>query len=350
MKSLVLFNNKGGVGKTTLTFNIAHMMARQSLRVVLLDYDPQTNLTSIVLSQEELLEVWETSQNPGRTVASCLELVRRGRGDVSPPDLRPVADNLWLLPGDLALSRFEQTIAEGWAKVHGQNNEQALTVTTALEKLMRLAAEQVSADFVFLDVGPSLGALNRGAILACDALVVPLAPDMFSLQGLKNVGPTLRSWRADWQRVLAQPQPESDGDSLPDHEAKPLGYVVQQHLARSDKPVSGYASWASQIPKVFREHVIGAPIPDSENDLDHDPYRIALLKHFASLVPLAQAARKPFFELKAADGVGGGQIQAVAKARGEFEVMVSELLRRLNPPAPPTLRPRGPLSRRPRVG
>jgi chromosome partitioning protein len=332
LKSLVFFNNKGGVGKTTLTFNVAHMMARQNLRVVLLDYDPQSNLTSIVLSEEELTEVWEKSKNPGRTVASCLELVRRGKGDVSPPELRPAADNLWILPGDLALSRFEQVIAEAWAKVHGTNNEQSLMVTTALEKLVRLAAERVSADVVLLDVGSSLGALNRGALLACDALVVPLAPDLFSLQGLKNVGPTLVTWREDWKRVLDQPHAATDDEALPDHAAEPLGYVVQQHLARVDKPVSGYSHWADQIPEVFRENVIGKPIPAGERDLDHDPYRIALLKHFASLLPLAQAARKPFFDLRAADGIGGGQIQAVAKARGEFDAMVKELRRRLNRP------------------
>lgn len=248
----------------------------------------------------------------------------------------PFLHHLWLLPGDLALSRFEQVIAEAWAKVHGTNNEQSLMVTTALEKLMRMAAERVSADIVLVDVGPSLGALNRGALLACDALVVPLAPDLFSLQGLKNVGPTLRIWREDWKRVLNQPMGAADDEALPDHAAEPLGYVVQQHLARVDKPVSGYSHWAAQIPEVFREHVIGEQIPDGERDLDHDPYCIALLKHFASLVPLAQAARKPFFDLRAADGIGGGQIQAVAKARGELSAMVKELLRRLNLHHPPS--------------
>lgn len=65
----VLFNNKGGVGKTTLTFNIAHMMARLGKRVVVLDFDPQCNLTAMFLEDETLIELWrEPEPVDGATV------------------------------------------------------------------------------------------------------------------------------------------------------------------------------------------------------------------------------------------------------------------------------------------
>jgi cellulose biosynthesis protein BcsQ len=324
MKSLAFFNNTGGVGKTTLTFNVAHMLAQLGRRVVLLDYDPQCNLTSIMLDTEELEQLWERSEDPGRTVASCLDLVRRGRGGVEPPVLHSVTSNLWLVPGDLALSRFEQHAAAGWTQVHATDPERALDVVTALERLARLAGGQVSADVLLFDVGPSLGELNRAVLLACDALVVPLAPDLFSLQGLKNVGPTLREWRDDWARVLDR----APVDGLPRHEARVFGYVVQQHLARADRPVAAYDHWARQIPGVFHAHVVGRSAPD-DLTLDQDPSCLGQLKHFASLVPLAQAARKPLFELKVADGAAGGQIQAVARVRKEFESLSRALLARL---------------------
>lgn len=337
MKCLVLFNNKGGVGKTTLTFNIAHMAGRLGLRTVVLDYDPQCNLSAAFLSEDRLADLWETDSSPGRTVFACIDLVRRGKGEVVSPNLVSVADNLWLLPGHLALSRFEQTLAEEWPKTNATDNERALDVTTALDVLSNKAAEIAQADLVLVDVGPSLGALNRSALLACDAVAFPLAPDLFSLQGLRNVGPTLREWRQDWQTVRERRMKDRPQVGLSPHDFFPIGYIVQQHLARVDRPVTGYARWAERIPEIFHEYVLDETgFSTAGKDFDSDPYCISTIKHFASLVPLAQIARKPIFDLKVADGIGGGQIQSVAKSRKEFEGLVVTLVKRLNVPVPET--------------
>jgi cellulose biosynthesis protein BcsQ len=334
MKSLALFNNKGGVGKTTLTFNIAHMLSRLGLRTVVLDYDPQCNISAIFLSEQALFDLWELENLAGATVYRCIDAVRRGKGDVVPPKLVPTGDNLWLLPGDLGLSRFEQTLAEEWPKTKSVDNERALAVTTALDLLSNMAADAVGADLVLLDVGPSLGALNRAALLACDNVVLPLAPDLFSLQGLKNVGPTLIEWRRDWAVVRRDHLSGREQQALPAHGFEPVGYIVQQHLARADRPVAGYERWLAQIPAVFHGEVLGEQPAVQSLRVDSDSACIAMLKHFASLVPLAQIARKPMFDLKRADGVGGGQIQAVANCRNEFEALVRTLADRLGLPIP----------------
>lgn len=151
------------------------------------------------------------------------------------------------------------------------NNERALDVTTALDLLSNLAAERVGADVIMIDVGPSLGALNRAALLACDHVIVPLAPDLFSLQGLENVGPTLREWRSDWQMVRERNLAGKPQASYPPHEFLPLGYIMQQHLARLDRPASAYAEWAEQIPRFFREKVLGEDRPSRRLGTDRDP-------------------------------------------------------------------------------
>lgn len=329
MKSLVLFNNKGGVGKTTLTFNFAHMAARLGLRVVVLDYDPQCNVSSIFLAEDTLADLWDAAAPTGSTVASSIDLVRRGKGEVRDPVMREVAERLFLLPGDLLLSRFEQSLAEEWPKTGAAENERALAVTTALDLLSNRAAAITNADIVFADVGPSLGALNRAALLACDFVVLPLAPDLFSLQGLRNVGPTLNEWRRDWDRVRENHLGGRDEAQLPPHAFKPVGYIVQQHLARADRPVLGYRKWAEQIPAVYAQEVLGETKAGTLS-FEEDPNCIARLKHFSSLVPLAQVARKPLFDLKQADGISGGQIQAVAQARKEFEQVVRQLCGRMS--------------------
>jgi cellulose biosynthesis protein BcsQ len=329
VKSFVLFNNKGGVGKTTLTFNIAHLLARNGLRTVVLDLDPQSNVTAIFLDEDQLTEIWENDAGDARTVAGCLDLVRRGKGELRVPELVEPADNLWLLPGSLSLSRFEQTLAEEWAKTGSAQNERALDVTCSLAELADSAAGPVGADFLLVDVGPSLGALNRAALLACDAVVIPVAPDLFSLQGLRNIGPTLRDWRADWNNVREQAGRKALSRPLPAHEFRPIGYIVQQHLARSDRPVLGYRAWADRIPTEFHRSVLGEEAPAPHTSIDGDPYCIARLKHFASLVPIAQTARKPMFDLRQADGIGGGQILSVKRCREEFDKLVEGIRSRL---------------------
>ncbi len=321
MKSFVLFNNKGGVGKTTLTFNIAHMLARQGRRTVALDYDPQCNLTAICLDEENLLDLWESGDRFDTTIARCIDLVRRGKGDIRDPALVPVSDDLWLFPGELTLGRFEQGLAEEWGRIHQSDNEKAIHVVTAMQRLADRCAELVDAEVVLLDVGPNLGALNRAALLAADSVILPVAPDLFSLQGLRNVGPALIEWREDWGRAAERTAPVPDV-----HLFMPKGYIVQQHLARSDRPVKGYQRWASQIPAVFHQEVLNTPDEKMPDSIENDPSCIALLKHFASLVPIAQQSRKPIFDLKQADGIGGGQIQAVARARKEFSQLADAII------------------------
>lgn len=327
MRSLVLFNNKAGVGKTTLTFNLAHMLARGGQRVVAIDCDPQCNLSAVFLSEERLFEIWE-SGGQDANVAGCVDLVRRGKGEVLPPKLTAVADNLWLLPGNLELSRFEQTLAEEWAKKADTNNERALDVTTALDVLTNVAGKERRADILMLDIGPNLGALNRAALISCDAVIVPLAPDLFSLQGLRNVGPTLRAWRKEWQQVRRLNMEDRPQAVLPPHAFTPVGYIVQQHLARSDRPAAGYASWAAAIPAEYKQHILGEK-GEAPPSIDRDDNCIALVKHFASLVPFAQQVRKPLFDLKLADGIGGGQLQAAARARKQFQQLAQDVLVRL---------------------
>lgn len=329
MKSLVLFNNKGGVGKTTVTFHLAHMLARLGVRTVALDYDPQCNLTAAMIDEDELTELWTRPEEEGGTVAACLDLVRRGRGDLREPKLHEVADELWLLPGHLKLSQFEQVLAEHWAKTMATDNERALDVVLAMSALAHAAANSVRASVVLCDIGPSLGALNRAAVLACNAVAVPLAPDLFSLQGLSNVGPSLVSWRSDWTTVCERHLRNHRYSAYAENRFQPIGYILQQQLVRADRPLRAYLRWANEAPYRFREQILGETPPESGLTFENDPNCIAQIRHFASLVPLAQEARKPMFDLRKADGVSGGGLPLVQECKQMFERLAREICHRL---------------------
>jgi len=174
-----------------------------------------------------------------------------------------------------------------------------------------LAAEQHDAALVLIDVGPNLGAINRATLIAADYVVVPLAPDLFSLQSLRNLGPTLRQWRQGWSDRLARnPEPTL---TLPQTGMKPAGYVVLQHAIRLDRPVRAYGQWLERIPSTYSEAVLGEPPMPEPSD-----HCLAMLKNYRSLMPLAMEARKPIFLLKPADGALGGHMAAVQDCYQDF--------------------------------
>lgn len=310
MKTIAFFNNKGGVGKTSLVYHLAWMYADIGVNVVAADLDPQANLTSMFLDDPRLETLWEER----RTVYGAIRPLMEGSGDVAAPHVEQPTPGLGLVAGDLALSAAEDELSSQWPGCM-DGKPRAFRVLSALWRVLRDAAEQTAAELVLVDVGPNLGAFNRAALVAADDVVVPLAADLHSLQGLRNLGPTLRRWRAAWGERRRR-NPVADV-GMPAGTMRPIGYVVMQHAVRLDRPVKAYARWMARIPEVYAEAVMNEPGPAGRT-IDTDPGCLAALKHFRSLMPLAQEARKPMFALKPADGAIGGHANAVADCRSDF--------------------------------
>lgn len=321
---IAFFNNKGGVGKTSLVYHLAWMMADRGLSVIAADLDPQANLTANFLDEEALETLWpagKTLTAPGKTIYGSLAPLIRGIGDIAAPNVVAVGDRLGLLPGDLTLSKFEDELSNQWPDCL-DGKERAFRVISAFWRLLTAAARQANADVVLIDVGPNLGAINRSAMIAADHVVIPLAADLFSVQGLQNLGPALREWRAEWQaRVPKNPDPELE---LPAGQMAPAGYVVLGHGLRLGRPVKAYQRWIGRIPGVYRDSVLGVSEPAPP--VDTDRYCLAQLKHYRSLMPLSYEARKPVFALKPADGAFGGHQKAVADAAADFSTLADRIL------------------------
>jgi cellulose biosynthesis protein BcsQ len=326
---IAFFNNKGGVGKTSLVYHLAWMLADLEVRVVAADLDPQANLTAAFLEEDQVEELWEAS--PPRTIYGSIQPLLRGIGDIAAPAVEEIDERLSLLVGDLALAGFEDELSSQWpACLDGK--ERAFRVISAFWRLMQQAARQQEAAVVVMDLGPNLGAINRAALIAADYVVVPLSPDLFSLQGLRNLGPTLRRWRQEWKdRLDRKPRIELE---LPGGGMQPAGYVVQQHSVRLDRPVHAYEKWISRIPRVYREAVLDEP-PGEGVTIEKDPHNLALLKHYRSLIPMAQEARKPMFHLKPGDGAIGSHFQAARSAGEDFKALACKIASRVGVEIPP---------------
>jgi chromosome partitioning protein len=325
---LTFFNNKGGVGKTSLVYHLSWMLADIGHRVLACDLDPQANLTAAFLDEDQLAALWEESnRDEPSTIYGCIKPLT-AVGDLRSPDLQSISSNLALLPGDLALSGFEDQLSGEWSPSLGSTNlYRPFRVLSAFWQVAQQGAQEHAADLILIDVGPNLGAINRSALIASSYVVVPLGADLFSLQGLRNLGPTLRRWRADWvKRVDNWPDPAFD---LPKGNMQPIGYVVQQHSVRLSRPVKAYDRWVNRIPAEYHESILGESDTFSKLTISDDWQCLATLKHYRSLVPMGQEARKPIFHLSVADGAIGSHAAAVKDAYNDFRLLAQKVLRRM---------------------
>ncbi len=323
---LTFFNNKGGVGKTSLVYHVSSMLAEMGHRTLVADLDPQANLTASFIDEGAIESLWDQPESVG-TIYQCVRPLTQV-GDLRNPMLQMVADGLWVLPGDLALSSFEDHVSAAWPNCLGsQDLFRPFRVTTAFWQVLQLGAAQCDAGIVLVDVGPSLGAINRAALIATDFIVVPLAADLYSRQGLRNLGPTLRNWRADWR--TRRDHWNAPDFELPQGQMATIGYVIQQHGMRLDRPVRAYERWAQQMPREYVQSVLGEEEGLQDLLVQDDPNCVAMVKHYRSLIPLSQEARKPVFRLTPADGALGAQAVAARGAFYDFRLLVAELLARM---------------------
>ena len=324
---LTFFNNKGGVGKTSLVYHLAWMLADVGHRVLACDLDPQANLTAMFLEEERLENIYEDGNGPPEPAGTILQCVRplMQVGDVQSPRLQRITDELHLIPGDLALAGFEDTLSAEWPNALGSSDlYRPFRILTAFSTIMQNGADQVDASFILADVGPNLGAINRSALIATDYVIVPLGADLFSLQGLRNLGPTLRTWRTDWKKRLGNwAHPDF---SLPKGNMQPVGYVVQQHSVRLSRPVKAYDKWVNRMPEEYARSLLEdlrGPYPNAPTK---DMHSLATIKHYRSLVPMAQEAHKPIFKLTVADGAFGGHAAAAKDAYADFRKLTKKIV------------------------
>lgn len=298
-KRIAIFNHKGGVGKTTLTLNIAAALASLGRRVLLVDSDPQCNLTSYVLEGSVVDDLLDNSDKPnGQTIWSALKPIVEASGDVQSIEPYELSTkNLFLLPGDIRLSEFEAELNSLWTDCI-QRKVKGFRGTSALSLLVRHVAAKFAIDFVFFDSGPNIGALNRAVLLDCDYLIVPAACDVFSVRALKTLGNTLATWIRDWQTILALAP-----DQVYRLPGRPvlLGYIPQRFRVYRGVPASAQARYFSQIERHVKSDIVSVLRAVDSSLADASPTRLLLgvVKDFGVLVSHSQEQGVPITDVNA---------------------------------------------------
>lgn len=321
MRSVAFFNNKGGVGKTTLLCNVAAYTAlRLKLKVCVIDADPQCNATQYFFSEDKLFDIYE---NNGFTIHNIVEPLTEGEGFTSKIPIRKCTSfGVDVLPGDPNFALTEDFLAQDWGAAKSGDIRGIKTNLFFSELLSRLH----SYDYVFIDVSPSLGAINRSILLASDCFVSPMSIDIFSLRAFANIAKWISGWSDDWERGINNVRDKSKIPKLQYGKAGFLGYVTQQYLAKRDaygvrRGVKAYENIRSEIDSVITDCGLDQNIPGQ-------PYEIGTVPNLFSLIPMSQSANKPVFELKAIDGIVGAHFAKVKDADAIFGEVTKNILER----------------------
>ncbi len=318
---LAIFNHKGGVGKTTLTVNIAAALASIGKRVLLVDSDPQCNLTAYLVEESVVDDLLDTSDEPeGRTVWSAVKPVAEADGDVRfiPPLER--STNIYLLPGDIRLSEFEEELSPLWNDCF-QRKKKGFRGTTALSQLVEHAAVEQGIDLVFYDAGPNIGPLNRVLLLDCDYFIIPAACDLFSIRALKTLGHTLVKWIGEWRTISELAPPDT---RILAGMPRFLGYIPQRFRVYRGDVASSYAKYLPQIDTHIETDVVAvlkALDPNLVSDV-RAPRALGQVKDFATIAAASQSEGRPMKDVKA------GTPEQRAEAAESFRDIAAAILER----------------------
>lgn len=333
MKALCVFNNKGGVGKTTLLCNLAaYYGSIEKKKVLVVDADPQCNATAYMF-KESILDKLYAPNKDGETINQLVNSLKKSKGYSPIPIKRSEGFSVDVVPGDPRFSLAEDFLAKDWFDAtNGQ--ERGLKTTFLFRALLKWAEEQ-EYDYVFFDIGPSLGAINRTVLLSCDYFLLPMSSDIFSLRGLQNIEVAITSWKRGLDRGLLSFKEDNgyefsfddDGESNGSEINGPikfLGYVTQQYTAKTvagkKQPVDAYEKIIRKIGPAIRKHLI-----TSLNQGQKLEYKLGEIPYFHSLVPMAQTSTKPIFGLRKADGVVGAHFDKVK----QFQDVIAEIAKNL---------------------
>jgi chromosome partitioning protein len=203
VKVIALFNNKGGVGKTTTIWNLATSLAHQGKKVLAIDFDPQCNLSIAALGAEEFADCLKSSPELpyGKTIrAFALPYIQQsapGKPYIAKPkDSRN--DNLDIVPGDFWLNNFSDILNVGTDVIGGAGLYRFLMPSSLIDAVEKEFDKKY--DFALIDLPPSFNTLVRAALYSSDYFLVPCTPDLFSAYCVGLIGQVLPRFIEDWEQ------------------------------------------------------------------------------------------------------------------------------------------------------
>lgn len=342
MKKIAIFNHKGGVSKTTTSFNLGWAISNKGKRVLLVDTDSQCNLTMYSLGEEKFNKHY--MENPQDNIYSLLEPAFKSQPKlISAANCVKLTKNLFLLPGHLDFTENEVQMGISMQLSNAFGSMQNLP--GAISYLIDQTALKYNIDVVIFDMNPSLSAINQDIFVCSDYFIIPSSPDLFSLMSIDSLKRVLISWEK-WA-INARPLFESSTYKLPKNTPKLLGYTINDFNLTHGQPQKSFGEFISQISKKIVEELIPAlgcnnmllSIPKYEkayftmkNSAEeghinyNDCYCLAQISNFNKLIALSNSSSKPVFELSLNDTAADGQQRTLKWFKFLYNALATRVL------------------------
>ena len=348
-KQIALFNHKGGVGKTTTTFNLGWMLANKGKRVIIVDCDPQCNLTGMVLGFKDAEDF------ASMYTSDAVTNIRDGLAPAfeSRPALIEAVDcasikgqpNMHLLPGHIGLAEYEVTL--GIAQELSGSLVTLQNLPGSLHYLFSKTADKYDADFILVDMSPSLGPINQNLLTTSDYFIVPMFPDYFSAMATESLASILPKWAA-WARQGKKLSILQEAIyPFPDKHPKFLGTIIQNFRVKKGVPAAAFQRWIEEIKRgvqtkllpILRENDMLLPdelywqasrIGSDTTQLnlffeDTASQPLLQLSDFNTLIALSQEHKAPVFNLTDNQLEKEGVVlETMRKSMHKFRVLFSD--------------------------
>ena len=308
VQKIALFNHKGGVSKTTTTFNLGWMLASKGKRVILVDTDPQCNLTGMALGQgtesnEERIEiVYHTRSDIKTGLAPAFESQPRA---IEAVDCIPIEgqDGLFLLPGHVGFAEYEVTLGiaqELSGSIHALRNLPG-SITDLLDK----TAQKFNADYILIDMSPSLGSINQNLLMTSNFFILPTTADFFSVMAIDSLAKVLPKWYAWAKQASLLPVLREASYPFPDVELRFLGIIIQNYRIIRGKETAAFETWiqkieqsvVNQLVPVLRKNNILLPEQLYASSGISQSCVLTKIPNFNNLIALSQEHQTPVYAL-----------------------------------------------------
>ncbi|MDZ7896776.1 MAG: ParA family protein [Arcicella sp.] len=333
---IVFFNHKGGVSKTTTTYNLGWMLGILGKKVLVVDADPQCNLSSLILG-DYFDDYYTDDSTKFQNIKDGVKVAFEGK----PKPIEAVTcfspsqnENLFLLAGHANLSEYDASLS------FAQNSNNAITALMnlpgAFNELINQTSEKYDVDYVLIDLNPGLSAINQNFFILSDAFIIPTNPDPFSIMAIQTLSNILPRW-IDWADKM---RPLFSDSSYPLSYSRPkfIGEIIQGFNIRNGKAASPYKTNINDIKQMVKGTLLPTLIK-SDMVFEHsiyeeaeinDDYCIAEIPNFQSILQKANNAGVPVFVITDAQIQETGPILTQLKGkRTEFYQLFEKIAKQI---------------------
>ena len=331
-KKLVFANNKGGVGKTTLAFNCAMSFAKQGYKTVLVDLDPQCNLSRLALGDD--LYEGTLFSSTYKDIYDVLKGIVEGGADINllVPAV-PVSNsggNLSLIKGSVNLSLYENLLVSAYGQA-AAGQQLGYFQTSAIDRFLRERGLGDEVDIFVIDTSPSLSLLNQIIFLGADYFVVPMMPDAFSVQGIENLGTVFEKWKQGWKVTGKALSGNTESKFVLSGDGLFIGYVINSYNVYGKQPIKDHRRWIEEIQKKVKKYLSEK---HGRNGLVEKSWKepLAEIQDYGRIPAKCQELGVAIFDLDPAlvEDIHIGTKENIEKSKEEFAHLSKEILATLS--------------------